>query len=73
MCTCRVCPCVPEECDSAPRGWQDLAAWDTHITLSGPEARDRVGASDPWGLLGPGSGPGNGSRPDGGLVPHTAS
>lgn len=56
-----------------PEGPQDLAGWVTHRILSGREAGARVGVGEPGELLGPGSGPGSGSRPDGGPSPHTAS
>lgn len=68
-----MCLCVCTPLWLSPRDRQDLAGWVTHRILSGPEAGARVGVGEPWELLGPGSGPGSGSRPDGGLIPHTAS
>ena len=60
VCTCvcvcvHVLPCVPERSCSALRDWQDWPA-GVHTALSG----------EPGRLLGPGSGPGSGSRLDGG-------
>lgn len=76
-----ICMCMSCVCTCVPGG--DRVAWNdrpvgrmdsvTHTILSGLGVGAWVGVSEPWELLGRGSGPGNGSRSDGEPPPHTAS